>query len=298
MIELFSLGENSFELVLYNFSGISLDKLKKIKLYYLLGGNYMKKLEIKDLHVSIDEKEILKGVNLTVCENEIHAIMGPNGNGKSTLLSTIMGNPNYEVTKGTITFDGENVLEMEVDERNKAGLFLGMQYPVEVSGVTNSDFMRVAINARREKPIPLFTFIKEMEDAIEQLQMNPDLAHRFLNEGFSGGEKKRNEILQMLLLKPDIVMLDEIDSGLDIDALRIVAKVIKEEIGKRNCGLMIVSHYERFFELIQPTHSHVMIDGRIVLDSDGSLVNRIDKDGYDWIEKELGIDYKNMESNE
>ena len=171
----------------------------------------MSELVIKDLHVSVEDKEILKGLDLTIKSKERHALMGPNGNGKSTLLAAIMGNPKYTVTKGSIELDGQDVLNMEVDERSKAGLFLGMQYPSVVSGVTNSDFLRSAINARQEKPISLFKFIKEMDKAIEQLQMKPDLAHRFLNDGFSGGEKKRNEIVQMMMLKPSIAMLDEID---------------------------------------------------------------------------------------
>lgn len=244
----------------------------------------MSQLVIKDLHVSIDEQEILKGVSLTINNNEIHAIMGPNGNGKSTLLSTIMGHPRYEVTQGSIHFNGEDLLEMEVDQRSKAGLFLGMQYPQEVAGVTNADFLKSALNARRETPIGLFEFVKEMEKNIEKLRMKPDLAHRYLNEGFSGGEKKRNEILQMLTLKPTLAMLDEIDSGLDIDALHIVANVLKEALKERDMGLMIVSHYERFFEFIEPTHTHIMMDGKIVLSSDASLVRKIDQEGYDWID--------------
>ncbi len=250
----------------------------------------MSLLEIKDLHVEIEGNKILKGVSLTVKSNEIHALMGPNGNGKSTLVSTIMGHPKYEVTQGTIMFDGQDVLAMEVDERSKVGLFLGMQYPQEVSGVTNSDFLKAAINSRRDTPVSLFSFIKEMEGAIEALEMKSDLAHRYVNEGFSGGEKKRNEILQMLLLKPKIAMLDEIDSGLDIDALRIVANVINDMVTKRDMGMLIVSHYERFFHLITPTHTHVMLDGRIVMDSDASLVTKIDQEGYEWIAKELGVE--------
>lgn len=247
----------------------------------------MNTLEIKNLHVSIDGKEILKGVNLVVREKEIHAVMGPNGNGKSTLLSAVMGHPKYEVTEGEILLNGENVLEMEVDERSKAGLFLAMQYPQEVSGVTNSDFLKSAINARRETPIGLFEFITQMESSIAELKMNSDLAHRFLNEGFSGGEKKRNEILQLLMLKPNIAMLDEIDSGLDIDALRIVADAMLKMQNERQIGLIVVSHYERFFEFIRPTHTHIMIDGQIVMDGDDSLVRKIDSEGYDWILKEL-----------
>ncbi len=255
-------------------------------------------LIIKDLHVAIDGKEILKGVNLTVEEGQIHAIMGPNGNGKSTLLMSIMGHPTYEVTSGTIELDGKNVLEMEVDERAQAGLFLGMQYPQAIDGVTNSDFMKAAINARRENPIGLFEFVKKMEGAISKLEMESDLAHRFLNVGFSGGEKKRNEILQMLLLEPRFALLDEIDSGLDVDALRVVADVLQESFKTRKNGLVVVSHYDRFFKLLEPTHTHVMIDGKIVVSSDGSLVNRIDKEGYEWIKDELGIDIHKQDQHQ
>lgn len=250
----------------------------------------MSQLEIVNLHVSVDGKEILKGLNLNVDKNEIHALMGPNGNGKSTLLAAIMGNPKFHITEGSITFEGKNVLEMSVDERSKAGLFLGMQYPQEVAGVTNSDFLRAAINARREKPIPLFTFIREMEGTIKDLQMKPDLAHRFLNEGFSGGEKKRNEIVQMKLLKPSLAMLDEIDSGLDVDAIKIVADAIVDLQKETNMGLMVVSHYERFFQLIQPTHAHVLVDGKIVVSGGIELVAKIDSEGYDWLAKEYGIE--------
>lgn len=256
----------------------------------------MSTLIINDLHVSIDGKEILKGVDLSVGPKEIHALMGPNGNGKSTLLAAIMGHPRYTVTSGEITLDGKNVLEMDVDQRAKAGLFLGMQYPQEVSGVTNSDFLKAAINARREKPVGLFAFIKEMEGAIAKLDMKSDLAHRYVNEGFSGGEKKRNEILQMMLLKPQLAMLDEIDSGLDVDALKVVAGAILDEYEARGLGLIIVSHYDRFYQLIKPTHSHILIDGRIVLSGDESLVTKIDEEGYDWLSTQLGIEiYKDEE---
>ena len=255
----------------------------------------MAELIIKDLHVSVNDIEILKGIDLTVRSNERHALMGPNGNGKSTLLQAIMGNPKYIVTKGSITFDGQDVLSMEVDERSKVGLFLGMQYPSEISGVTNSDFLRSAINARREKPISLFKFIKEMDKAIKQLDMKPDLAHRFLNDGFSGGEKKRNEIVQMMMLKPQIAMLDEIDSGLDVDALRIVSDAINECQKENGMGLLIVSHYARFYDYLKPTHAHILVDGKIVLSSDASLVEKVDTMGYEWIEQELNITLKKEE---
>ncbi|MBO7698424.1 MAG: Fe-S cluster assembly ATPase SufC [Erysipelotrichaceae bacterium] len=249
----------------------------------------MNRLVIKDLHVSAGDKQILKGIDLEVNQGEIHAIMGPNGNGKSTLLSTIMGHPAYTVTSGSIEFNGEDVLKMSVDERSRKGLFLAMQYPKEIAGVTNSDFLRAAINSRLEKNISLFKFIKEMEGNISKLKMKEDLAHRFVNDGFSGGEKKRNEILQMMMLHPSIAMLDEIDSGLDVDAIKLVSDAILDLKKESDLGLLIVSHYERFFTLIKPTHSHVIVDGRIVVEGDDELVYKIDNDGYDWLYEELKI---------
>ncbi len=246
-------------------------------------------LKIEGLHVSVDDKEILKGVDLEVKSDEVHALMGPNGNGKSTLLMTVMGHPRYKVTSGKMTFNGADLLAMSVDERSKAGLFLGMQHPGEIGGVTNSDFLKAAINARRESPISLFSFYKEIEGGIKRLKMKDDLAHRFVNDGFSGGEKKRNEILQMLMLKPKIAMLDEIDSGLDVDAIKLVADAIIEEYKKEHLGLIVVSHYDRFFNIIKPTHCHVIVDGRIVVEGDNELVEKIDKDGYDWLYQELQI---------
>ena len=252
----------------------------------------MSVLSIKDLHVAIGDKEILKGINLTINTGETHALMGPNGNGKSTLLGTIMGHPKYKVTQGTITLDGEDVLSMSVDERSRKGLFLGMQYPQEIPGVTNSDFLRSAMNARREKPLSLYQFIKAMDHATEALEMDSNLAHRYLNEGFSGGEKKRNEILQMKLLEPKFALLDEIDSGLDVDALRIVADNINEmrETKKEDFGLAMVSHYERLYELVKPTHVHVLVDGNIVVEGGFELIEKINNEGYEWVKKELGIE--------
>lgn len=252
----------------------------------------MSVLSIKDLHVAIGDKEILKGINLTINTGETHALMGPNGNGKSTLLGTIMGHPKYKVTQGTITLDGEDVLSMNVDERSRKGLFLGMQYPQEIPGVTNSDFLRSAMNARREKPLSLYQFIKAMDHATEDLEMDGNLAHRYLNEGFSGGEKKRNEILQMKLLEPKFALLDEIDSGLDVDALRIVADNINEmrETKKEDFGLVMVSHYERLYELVKPTHVHVLVDGNIVVEGGFELIEKINNEGYEWVKKELGIE--------
>lgn len=249
----------------------------------------MAELKIENLHVEIEGKEILKGVSLDIKSNEIHALMGPNGNGKSTLLAAIMGHPKYTVTSGTITLDGKDVLAMSIDERSRAGLFLAMQYPQEVPGVTNSDFLRAAINARRESPMPLFSFIKEMEKTIKEMEMKPDLAHRFLNEGFSGGEKKRNEIVQMKLLKPAVAMLDEIDSGLDVDALKLVASSVVDMQKETNLGLVVVSHYERFYQLLKPTHAHVLVNGKILIEGGIELVTKIDTEGYDWIYKEFDI---------
>lgn len=253
-------------------------------------GENMKTLEIKDLHVEVEDKEILRGINLTVNENETHALMGPNGNGKSTLLAAIMGNPKYKVTQGSITYDGKNLLDMPVNERSIAGLFLAMQYPQEVPGVTNSDFLRAAMNARREQPVSLFRFIKEMEKTIDDLQMKEDLAHRFLNEGFSGGEKKRNEIVQMEMLKPSLAMLDEIDSGLDVDALHIVADALNKLRDETHMAMIVVSHYERFYQLIKPEYTHVLVNGKIVVEGDAELAERIDKEGYDWIYNEYHVE--------
>jgi len=249
----------------------------------------MKELKIRDLHVEVEEKEILKGVSLTVGEGEVHALMGPNGNGKSTLLAAVMGHPKYKVTSGSITWDGKDVLAMSVDERSRAGLFLAMQYPQEIPGVTNSDFLRAAMNVRRDSPVPLFTFIRSMEKTIRDLEMKEDLAHRFLNEGFSGGEKKRNEIVQMEMLKPDLAMLDELDSGLDVDALHIVARAINAMRKEYPLSLIVVSHYERFYELIEPQFVHVLVDGVIVAEGDASLAARIDNEGYDWIYREYNV---------
>lgn len=249
----------------------------------------MNQLKIDNLHVEIEGKEILKGISLVINSNEIHALMGPNGNGKSTLLAAIMGHPKYTVTQGSIQLNGEDVLAMSVDQRSRAGLFLAMQYPQEIPGVTNSDFLRAAMNARRETPVPLFTFIKEMEKTIKDLEMKPDLAHRFLNEGFSGGEKKRNEIVQMKMLKPNIAMLDEIDSGLDVDALKVVANSIVEAQNETGLGLIVVSHYERFYQLLKPTHAHVLVNGKILVEGNEELVRKIDTEGYDWIYKEFDI---------
>ena len=251
----------------------------------------MSVLTIKDLHAEVDGKEILKGVNLEIKGGETHAIMGPNGTGKSTLASVVMGHPKFTVTKGSVTLDGKNVLDMEVDERARAGLFLGMQSPAEVPGVTNSDFIKTAMNARLEegKNVSLFKFIMEYDKAVAELKMNEDLPHRYLNEGFSGGEKKRNEILQMKMLKPKIAILDEIDSGLDVDALKIVGENVTK-MKSKDLGLLLITHYKRLLEYINADFVNVMMVGKIVKSGGVELIKKIDTEGYDWIKKELGID--------
>ena len=256
----------------------------------------MKELIIKDLHVSVEDKEILKGVNLTINANETIALLGPNGHGKSTLLAAIMGNPKYKVTQGSITLDGEDVLAMKVDERARKGVFLAMQYPSEVPGVVNADFLKAAINARRENPIKLFEFYRSLESASKKMHISMDMAQRFLNEGFSGGEKKRNEILQMLLFNPDLSMLDEIDSGLDVDALVCVSDAIKE-CQQKGMSFLVISHYARLYQLIQPTRVAVMINGKIAVEGGKEIINRIDTQGYEWIKYELGIEIEKEDNS-
>ena len=259
----------------------------------------MATLEIKNLHVEVKDEEkkaykkILKGVTLTMHTGEIHAIMGPNGTGKSTLSETIMGNPKYRVTEGQILLNGENVLDMAVDERARKGLFLAMQYPAEVPGVTNAEFLRAAINARRPKddPIPVMDFIKELNKNMALLDMNDSMTERYLNQGFSGGEKKRNEILQMLMIKPTFGILDEIDSGLDIDALRVVSRGVNAMRGD-NFGALMITHYQRLLNYIVPDVVHVMMDGRVVKDGGPDLAKKLEQEGYAGLRDELGLDIK------
>lgn len=255
----------------------------------------MSKLVIKDLKASVNGIEILKGINLEMDLNEIHALLGPNGHGKSTLLGVLMGNPKYEVTEGSVTWDGEDLLAMSVDERSRKGLFLAMQYPQEIPGVTVSDFLKAAINAHQDKPVSLYKFIKSLENAAKDVNLPLDMVHRFINEGFSGGEKKRNEILQMLVLKPQLAMLDEIDSGLDVDALKVIANAINKLKEETGFGCLLVSHYARMYDLVHPTHVHVIVNGKIVVSGDESIVTKIDTQGYEWIKKELGIEIKKEE---
>ena len=263
---------------------------------YFERGLIMATLEIKNLHVSIEDKEILKGVNLTINTGEIHAVMGPNGTGKSTLSAAIMGHPSYEVTEGEILLDGENVLEMEVDERARAGLFLAMQYPSEIAGVTNAEFMRSAINARRDEDnkMGVREFIKKLDEKMAILDMPEEMAERYLNEGFSGGEKKRNEILQLMMIKPSFAILDEIDSGLDIDALKVVSRGVNAMRGE-NFGSLIITHYQRLLNYIEPDVVHIMMDGRVVMTGDAALAKRLEAEGYKGISEELGISLEHQE---
>lgn len=244
-------------------------------------------IEIKDLHASVNDIEILRGVNLKINRGEVVALLGPNGHGKSTLLQVIMGHPNYKVTKGEILYKGQDVLAMSVDERARAGLFLAMQNPSEVPGVQISDFLRAAINTKREKPIKPIELFRVIDKASKEMQMPHDLASRNLNEGFSGGEKKRHEILQMKLLKPEFAMLDEIDSGLDVDGIRIVSQQINEE--KKDKTFLVISHYARLYELINPTRAIVMINGRVAIEGGMDVIKRIDQEGYEWIQVEHNI---------
>ena len=255
----------------------------------------MSKLIIRDLHVSVDDINILKGLNLEIGDGEVHALIGPNGHGKSTLLSTIMGHPRYKVTSGSIYYNDRDVLNMTVDERSKAGLFLAMQYPLEINGVSNMDFLKSAINAHQDKPISLYKFIKDFERCSEEVGFNISMASRHLNEGFSGGEKKRNEILQMKLLNPSLALIDEIDSGLDVDGLEMISKAINTMLdGKFSC--LIISHYSKLYKLIKPTHVHIIVDGKIVTSGGASLIDRVDAEGYKWIEKEFNVSI-NKEDN-
>ena len=245
-------------------------------------------LEIKNLYASVGDVEILKGVNLTIEAGEVVALLGPNGHGKSTLLSVIMGHPNYQVTSGEIYYKGQNVLEMSVDERARAGIFLAMQNPSEVPGVMISDFIRAAMNARREKPIKPLELFRALDKASKEMQMPLDLPNRSLNDGFSGGEKKRHEIMQMKLLKPEFAMLDEIDSGLDVDGIKIVSSEINQEKSIER-SFLVISHYARLYDLISPTRAVVMINGRVAIEGGKEVIRRIDKEGYEWIQVEHNI---------
>ena len=248
----------------------------------------MSELVIKDLHVSIEGKEILKGLSLTVKQGETHAIMGPNGTGKSTLAYTLMGHPSYTVTGGEVWFKDKNLLELPADVRSRMGLFLAFQYPVSIPGVTVANFLRTAVNARRraenpqDKGIPILEFRNMLKEKMEMLKMDPAFAGRYLNEGFSGGEKKRAEILQMATLKPEIAILDETDSGLDIDAMRIVAEGVNALSGPQ-LGSLVITHYQRLLNYIKPQFVHIMLDGRVVESGGPDLALHLEEQGYDWV---------------
>jgi Fe-S cluster assembly ATP-binding protein len=242
-------------------------------------------LEIHDLHATVETpegtKEILKGVDLTIRSGETHAIMGPNGSGKSTLAYSIAGHPKYEITSGSVTLDGEDVLEMSVDERARAGLFLAMQYPVEVPGVTVSNFLRTAKTAVDGEAPALRTWVKDVRGAMDNLKMDPVFAERNVNEGFSGGEKKRHEILQMELLKPSIAILDETDSGLDVDALRVVSEGVNRAKDATDVGVMLITHYTRILNYITPDYVHVFVNGRVAEQGGPELAERLEAEGYE-----------------
>ena len=244
-------------------------------------------LKIEDLQVEIGGQEIVKGLNLEVGEGEIHAIMGPNGSGKSTLANVLMGHPRYEVTGGSITFQGEDVFELEPDERAKLGMFLAFQYPSEVPGVSVANFLRTAVNSVREEELNPMEMYRLLQEKMSIMQMDPKFAERYLNEGFSGGEKKRNEILQMLMLDPKLAIMDETDSGLDIDALQVVAKGVNEMKGPE-FSAVIITHYQRILRYIEPDHVHVMLDGRLVTSGGKELADDLEEKGYDWVRQEFG----------
>ncbi len=251
-------------------------------------------LEIRNLHVSVEDKPILRGVDLTVKQGEVHALMGPNGSGKSTLANVLLGSPTYQVTAGQIIFDGVDLMELEPDERSRAGLFLAFQYPVSIPGVTLANFLRLAINARMKaddpdsKGISVSDFRKLMRAKMDYLQMDHSFAGRYLNEGFSGGEKKRAEVLQMAVLQPKIAILDETDSGLDIDALRVVAEGISKLTGPE-MGALVITHYQRILNYIHPEYVHVMYNGRIVENGGADLALKLEEAGYDWIRERFGV---------
>lgn len=254
----------------------------------------MSELQIVDLHVNVNDREILKGVNLTVRQGEVHALMGPNGTGKSTLAYTLMGHPNYEVTQGEVWFKGQNILELEADQRAHLGLFLAFQYPVAIPGVSVANFLRAAINARRkvenpeDKGIPIPEFRKQLKSVMDTLRMDHTFASRYLNDGFSGGEKKRAEVLQMAMLKPEIAIMDETDSGLDIDALRIVAEGVNTLRGP-DLGVLVITHYQRILNYIKPDFVHIMLDGRIVESGGADLALHLEEHGYDWLKNKAEV---------
>ncbi|HCC87308.1 MAG TPA: Fe-S cluster assembly ATPase SufC [Prevotella sp.] len=251
-------------------------------------------LEVKNLHATIAGKEILKGINLTIKDGEIHAIMGPNGSGKSTLSAVLTGNPLYTVTEGEAIFNGKNLLEMKPEDRAREGLFLSFQYPVEIPGVSMVNFMKAAVNAKREyqglEPLKAADFMKLMKEKRELVELDPKLSRRSVNEGFSGGEKKRNEIFQMAMLEPKLAILDETDSGLDVDAMRIVAEGVNKLFTPEK-SIIVITHYERLLDMIKPQVVHVLYNGRIVRTEGPELAKEIEQRGYDWIKEEADEKY-------
>jgi Fe-S cluster assembly ATP-binding protein len=243
-------------------------------------------LKIENLRVEVDGNEIVKGLDLEVGRGEVHAIMGPNGSGKSTLANVLMGHPRYDVTGGSVTFEGEDVLELEPDERAKMGMFLAFQYPSEVPGVSVANFLRTAVNSVREEELSPMQMYKLLQEKMAIMRMDPKFAERYLNEGFSGGEKKRNEILQLLMLEPRLAILDETDSGLDIDALQVVARGVNEMRGP-DFSAVLITHYQRILRYIEPDHVHVMLDGRLVTSGGKELAEELEEKGYDWVRQEF-----------
>jgi Fe-S cluster assembly ATP-binding protein len=249
----------------------------------------MSDLEIRNLHVRTEDREILRGVDLAVSQGEIHALMGPNGSGKSTLANTILGHPAYEVTEGEIVWKGENITEADPEDRAQAGLFLAFQYPVAIPGVSVANFLRMAMNTQREESINVKEFGKKLKHATEVLRVEREFTSRHLNDGFSGGEKKRCEILQMAMLEPQVAVLDETDSGLDIDALRTVAEgvnVLHQELGM---GALVITHYQRILDYVKPQFVHIMLDGKIVREGGPELVDQLEREGYDWLREEAEV---------
>lgn len=247
----------------------------------------MSKLVIENLHVKTEDREILKGVDLAVSKGELHALMGPNGSGKSTLANVIMGNPTYEVTEGKILFNDQDITELDTEDRAKLGLFLAFQYPATIPGVSVANFLRMAINAQREEPIQVKEFRDQLQEAVTLLDVNREFTSRSLNEGFSGGEKKRCEVLQMAMLNPSVAILDETDSGLDIDALRTVATGVQALHEKSGLGALVITHYQRILHYIKPEFVHIMLEGRIVREGGPELVEQLEREGYDWVKEEV-----------
>jgi Fe-S cluster assembly ATP-binding protein len=249
----------------------------------------MADLEIKNLHVRTEDREILRGVDLAVNRGEIHALMGPNGSGKSTLANTILGHPAYEITEGEILFKGEPITEADPEDRAQAGLFLAFQYPASIPGVSVANFLRMAMNTRREEPIGVKDFGAQLKQATELLHVDREFTSRHLNDGFSGGEKKRCEILQMAMLQPEVAVLDETDSGLDIDALRTVAEGVNALHRDNGMGALVITHYQRILHYVTPDFVHVMLDGRIVREGGAELVEQLEREGYDFLRQEAEV---------